>query len=154
MKIARIILGLSLDKPFDYLIPAELESQVHAGVQVYIPFGKSQRRGYVVAVKNESSYPVDKLKKIDSVCEVHPKIPDTLLRLGKWISEYYCCSQEQAVRALLPSAVRSGKIKRKTIKLYYLVSPEEAQNYIFDKTRKSPARIKIIQLLLQHLQNS
>ncbi|HCE44788.1 MAG TPA: primosomal protein N' [Lentisphaeria bacterium] len=150
MKIARIILGLSLDKPFDYLIPVELESQVHPGIQVYIPFGKSQRRGYVVAVNNESSYPVDKLKKIDSVCEVHPKIPSNLLRLGKWISEYYCCSQEQAVRALLPSAVRSGKIKRKTIKLYYLVSPEDAQKYIFDKSRKSPARIKIIQLLLQH----
>ncbi|MFZ2653565.1 MAG: primosomal protein N' [Victivallales bacterium] len=150
MKIARIILGLSLDKPFDYLIPEELESQVHTGVQVYIPFGKSQRRGYVVAVNTESSYPVDKLKKIDSVCEVHPKIPGTLLRLGKWISEYYCCSQEQAVRALLPSAVRSGKIKRKTIRIYFLVSPDEAQKYIFDKSRKSPARIKIIQLLLQH----
>jgi primosomal protein N' (replication factor Y) len=150
MKIARIILGLSLDKPFDYLIPPELESQVHTGIQVYIPFGKSQRRGYVVAVKDESSYPIDKLKKIDSVCEVHPKIPDNLLRLGKWISEYYCCSQEQAVRALLPSAVRSGKIKRKSIRLYYLVSPEEAQKYIFEKGKKHPARIKILQILLQH----
>ncbi|OGV38255.1 MAG: primosomal protein N' [Lentisphaerae bacterium GWF2_49_21] len=150
MKIAKIILGLSLDRSFDYLIPEEMESQVHTGVQVYIPFGKTQRRGYVVGVKNESSYPLDKLKKIDSVCEVHPKIPDTLLRLGKWISEYYCCSQEQAVRALLPSAVRSGKIKRKRIKLYYLVSPEEAQKYIFEKGKKSPARTKVIQLLLQH----
>ncbi len=150
MKIARIIMGLSLDKPFDYLIPTELESQVHAGVQVYVPFGKSQRRGYVVAVNNESLYPVDKLKRIDSVCEVHPKIPDTLLKLGKWISEYYCCSQEQSVRALLPAAVRSGKIKRKSIKLYFLGSPEEAQKYIFDKPKKSPARVKIIQLLLQH----
>jgi primosomal protein N' (replication factor Y) len=150
MKIARIILGLSLDKDFDYLIPPELESQVHTGIQVYIPFGKSQRRGYVVGVKDESSYPVDKLKKIDSVCEVHPKIPDNLLKLGKWISEYYCCSQEQAVRALLPSAVRSGKIKRKNIKLYYLVSPEEAQKYIFEKGKKHPARVKILQILLQH----
>ncbi len=150
MKIARVILGLSLDKAFDYLIPTELESKVHAGVQVYIPFGKTQRRGYVVGVNTESSYPVEKLKKIDSVCDVHPKIPDNLLKLGRWIADYYCCSQEQAVRALLPSAVRSGKIKRKKIKLYYLTSPEEAQKYIFDKGKKSPARIKIIQLLLQH----
>ena len=150
MKIARIILGLSLDKAFDYLIPPELESQVRTGIQVYIPFGKSQRRGYVVGIKDESAYPIDKLKKIDSVCEVHPKIPDNLLRLGKWISEYYCCSQEQAVRALLPSAVRSGKIKRKSIRIYYIVSPEEAQKYIFEKGKKYPARAKILQHILQH----
>jgi len=150
MHIAKVIVNLSLDKPFDYLIPPALEKSIRLGMQVKVPFGHSERNGYVLGITDQSDYPPEKLKAIAGISEKHPQIPDSLLRLGKWMADYYCCSREQAVRALLPGAVRSGKIKQKTIKHYYLESSEKAQDYVFQHGKRSPARARIIQELLQH----
>ncbi len=148
--IARVIVNLSLDKAFDYIVPAPLEKDVRTGVQVKVPFGHSSRRGYVVETSEKSSLPSHKLKKIESVCREHPEIPGRLVELGHWIADYYCCTREQAVRALLPAAVRSGKVTRKEIKTYYLESDKGAQEYIFSKGKRAKARAEILKYLLQH----
>lgn len=150
MHFAKIIINLSLDRTFDYIIPDELFHDLQIGAQVNVPFGKSHRKGYVVAIRENSAYPVEKLKKIDSICNLHPKIPDNLLDLGKWISEYYCCSWEQAVKALIPLAVRSGKISHKIIKHYYINSVEDAQKFLFEKEKRSPSRTRILKTIFQH----
>jgi primosomal protein N' (replication factor Y) len=150
MKIAKVIVNLSLDRAFDYIIPYTLEDSIKTGVMVYVPFGRSRRKGYVVGTKEASSYPSDRLKEIESVCDTHPKIPDELLRLAEWICEYYCCSREQAVRALLPSAVRSGKIKHRLSKTYYLSSVEDAHKYILEAPKKYNKRKEILKYLIQN----
>jgi Primosomal protein N'' (replication factor Y) - superfamily II helicase len=38
------------------------------------------------------------------------------LDLATWISDYYCCSLETAVRGVLPVAVRDGKVAAKNTK--------------------------------------
>ena len=106
--IAKVITDLSLDKVFDYRIPAEIESKIHPGTRVKVPFGNSFRLGFVLELAEKSEYPVLKdlfLADNDDVC-----IPENLLKLGDWIKDYYCSSQEQAIRTLLPGAVRSGRI--------------------------------------------
>ena len=150
MRIAKVIVNLSLDRHFDYLIPEDLVDKVRTGVQVNIPFGKSARLGYVLGLKDHSDYSPEKLKSIISVCEAHPEIPDNLMRLGKWISEYYCCSQEQAVKALLPLAVRSGKITHKHEKHYTVKSVEKAQEFIFEKGNRSKSKAEVLKYILQH----
>ena len=56
MNVAKVIIDLSLDKAFDYLIPEELKRQVHVGVQVHVPFGRGKRRGYVLNIVAETDY--------------------------------------------------------------------------------------------------
>lgn len=149
--IAKVIVNLSLDKSFDYLIPKDLRQQVHAGSQVVVPFGRSSRNGYVLNIVDHSSYPMDKLKPITGLREKHPKVNKSLIKLGEWMAEYYCCSREQAVRALLPGAVRSGKLKKKTVAFYYLkCKPEEAQDFIYKNEKKSKAKVAVIKVLLHH----
>jgi primosomal protein N' (replication factor Y) len=150
MRIARVIMNLSLDRAFDYLIPGELRGQVRAGMQVMVPFGRSRRQGYVVGLAEESEYPAAKLKPILEICGRHPQIPDTLLKLGEWLADYYCCSREQAVRTLLPGSVRSGKIRHRTVRHYHLTAAESAQEFIFAKGARAPAKTAILRLLLQH----
>ncbi len=151
LNIARVIVNLSLDKAFDYLIPENLLGQIHHGTQVVIPFGRSSRNGYVLDIVDHSSFPVEKLKPITGLREKHPKIEPKLLKLAEWMSQYYCCSKEQAVRALFPGAVRSGKLKKKKIAIYSLKStPEEAQEFIFKNEKRSIAKCAIIKVLLQH----
>ena len=37
---------------------------------------------------------------------------EKLLELGSWMADYYCCSYEQTIKALLPGAVRRGSSNR------------------------------------------
>ncbi len=149
MRIARVIVDLSLDRGFDYNIPDSLAGKVHVGVQVKVPFGKSFRRGYVLNIIDHSEYP-DSLKDIHSICEHHTRIPEPLVKLGRWMSEYYCCSREQAVRTLLPRAVRSGKVKHRTLKHYSVADTAEAEKFIIENSDKKRAagQIQVIKTLL------
>ena len=121
--IAKVLLNLGFDREFDYLIPPRLRGQIQIGMKVNVPFGKGQslRGAYVVSLA-ETSERKD-LKTIESICEDHPKIPDKLLELGEWMASYYCCPREYAVRCLLPSAVRSGRVRDK-IEIHYFIADE------------------------------
>ncbi len=112
MAVARVVIDLTLDREFDYLVPPALAARVRPGVRVMVPFGSGgSRSAYVVGIKEESEYP--NLKSIESMVGDREQIPAALLRLAGWISEYYCCPIEVAVRAMLPAAVRGGKVKQR-----------------------------------------
>jgi len=144
MKIARVMVNLSLDRAFDYLIPENFTSSVAPGVKVEVPFGRTFKKGFVVSVVENSSYPANKLKEISDVFAEHPKISDHLLQLGEWMAEYYCCAKEQAVRTLLPSPVRTGKIKIRKRKKYYLTDFKTAEEFIFQNAKKKKALCGIL----------
>ncbi|MBR7104706.1 MAG: primosomal protein N' [Lentisphaeria bacterium] len=128
--IAKVIIDVSLDRDFDYLVPPELENVIRVGMAVVFRFGNSRRTGYVLALAESSSYPAEKLKALDSICTDRAHIPENLITLGKWMAEYYCCSQEQAIRTLLPAAVRSGKVRAKSRRIYYICDQEKARAFI------------------------
>ena len=151
-KIARVLIDLSLNRHFDYHIPHELENKVKIGTHVNVPFGRSKNKkrlicGCVVDFPASSSYP--ELKFIESVYIKRPQIPVSLLKLGEWMAEYYCCSKEQAIRALLPGPVRTGKMSRKKVTYVYLPDPKKAGEFLFDKCERSPAKAKVIKELLR-----
>ena len=149
MKIAQIIINLSLDRVFDYIIPEQLADQVRVGVQVDIPFGHGQRHGYVVEIIAKSNYPVHQLKEITAISPTHPPIPVSLIELGEWMAQYYCCSREHAVRTLLPGAVRSGKIKVKTISLFSVADRTKAEEFIKTDGKRSKAKARLLKALLK-----
>jgi len=145
--VAKVLINLSLDRTFDYRIPAELEGRIAPGAKVSVPFGKgdSPRSAFVVSV-SPSSHRKD-LKPILSLCGDKPMIPPNLLKLGEWIASYYCCTREQAVRVLLPGAVRNGKIRTRTVPRCYLADPAAAAEYMGKATARTRARAEILKLL-------
>ncbi len=148
-RIAKVIVDLSLDRVFDYLIPAELAGKVGPGSRVRVPFGKSHRNGYILRVESKSDYPLEKLKSISGDSLGRPCVGPSLVKLAEWMAEYYCCSREAAAMALLPAPVRGGKIGKKKIYLYYLArGDEETQEFVFKKGRRSPAKAAILNALL------
>ncbi len=147
--IARVLINLSLNKYFDYKIPETLLDEVKIGSHVTVPFGKSRREGCVVAIIESTSY-LKEIKEIERVSDKKPIIPQNLIELGEWMASYYCCSKEQAMRALLPGSVRSGKISRKKVTFLYIEDSQKASEFLFNKGRKYPAQEKIVQFILQH----
>ena len=150
--IVRVVTELSLDKGFDYLVPPELEEKIRVGSAVTVPFGRSVREGVVLAIPESSPYPFHKLKPITGLCTTRADVPEKLIELGLWIAEYYCCSQEHAIRTLLPAAVRSGKIRPKTRKLFTIANNAEAEKIIVESAEKTSLRSRA--LILRELRSA
>jgi primosomal protein N' (replication factor Y) len=70
---------------------------------VDVPFGKNIRNGYVVALDVQSSVEQKKLRPIAGIKSGNSHIPENLIKLGRWMAHYYCCSYEHAIRTLLPA---------------------------------------------------
>ena len=149
--IAKVITDISLDREFDYLVPPELEKIIRTGSAVTVPFGRATRSGYVLSTAEKSSYDQSKLKYLSGIARDRAAIPETLVKLGRWIAEYYCASQEHAIRTLLPAAVRSGRVKEKTCRFYSVADRTEAEKYIIENSKSSrlEKRIKLLQMMLR-----
>jgi len=102
--VAKVVIDIFLDRQFDYLVPSELKDRAVPGSRVLVPFGRSVRNGFVVALADRSSR--TDLKKILEAPDDFPLIAPSLLELARWMGEYYCVPVEQAVRSVLPAAVR------------------------------------------------
>ncbi|MBE6366707.1 MAG: primosomal protein N' [Lentisphaerae bacterium] len=151
MLIAQVIVELSLDRKFDYLIPEELSAAVRPGVRVEVPFGKSTRVGCVLSVSEVENFSGRfELKPVLAVKSNSPQLPEKLLQLGSWMADYYCCSYEQAVKALLPGAVRRAKSNRGK-RRFALNDLAAADEFIRQNSSKKTAakRIAVLQTLMQ-----
>ena len=102
--IARVTLDLAVRREFDYLIPNELEQNVCDGTRVKVPFGSREILGVVTAVLSES--PHSNLREIIKIVGGQALVTSPILKLVRWIAEYYCCAPEIAMKAVLPDAVR------------------------------------------------
>jgi len=125
--IAKVVVDVAVDKEFDYLIPDSLTAQVKLGSRVNLTFGPRKTQGYVVGFSQSSGHP--KLKAIESVVGEKPYIAESLLKLARWMADYYCAPVELAVQAVLPGAVRNQSASFKeqlfvTLTLTPALSPE------------------------------
>jgi primosomal protein N' (replication factor Y) len=102
--IARVSLELALRKEFDYAIPPGLLGQIEVGTRVQAPFGARKIFGTVTALAEESSYA--NLKPILRVVGAQTLVTPKILKLARWIGEYYCCAPEMALKSVLPEVVR------------------------------------------------
>jgi len=103
--IARVSLEIALRKEFDYSIPPALADKIDVGSRVQVPFGPRKILGVVTAVAEESGQ--TNLKPIVKVIGAQTLVTPKVLKLARWIGEYYCCAPEIALKAVLPEAVRS-----------------------------------------------
>ena len=109
--VAKIITDLALDREFDYLVPGELQGLVQIGSVVRVPFGRRRARGFVTGLADRSDFP--NLKAIDSLVDGPPLFDEQMLRLARWIADYYAAPFENAIAAILPAAVRRDGAKFK-----------------------------------------
>src|SRR3989454_5875324 len=102
--IARVTLEIALRKEFDYLVPADLASQVEIGTRVKVPFGPREVMGCVTALPEQSTH--TNLRSILKVVGGQSLVTPKVLKLARWIADYYCCPVEIALKSVLPEAVR------------------------------------------------
>ena len=103
---AKVVFNLPLDRTYTYSIPGELEEHVRSGVRVAVYLRTHLSTGYVVGMTDQ---PPDKeIKPVCDVLDSEPLFDEGLLKLTKWIADYYLCSWGQALDCALPSLQIDG----------------------------------------------
>ncbi len=88
----------------DYTVESDLDGVVRPGVRVLVPLGPRRAVGIVTELVHASSHP--RLKKILAALDPQPLLDESLMRLCRWMADYYLCSFGEAVSTALPGSVR------------------------------------------------
>lgn len=104
------------DKPFDYLIPAELEGKVHIGSLVMVGFGASSKGGVkrtalVTELLRHSEY--ENLKPVLATADERFSLSEELVGLCAFLRERTFCSYGEAVSTILPGGTMANLFKPK-----------------------------------------
>lgn len=105
VKVAVASATYAIDRPYDYILPVELEDKVKPGMRVLAPFGAGNRRtdGIVLALAEQA--PDKRLKSVTAALDDEPVLDPQLLQLALWMREQYFCTVYEAARAILPAGL-------------------------------------------------
>jgi primosomal protein N' (replication factor Y) len=83
-----VSLPVPLDQVFTYLLPETLRHRVRTGSRVLAPFGARKLAGIVL--RTHDGRPPGTPRELLRLLDEEPALDDELLKLGSWISSYYC----------------------------------------------------------------
>jgi primosomal protein N' (replication factor Y) len=103
---AEVVFDRPLDHAYTYAVPAGLRDQLGVGKRVLAPFGKGDRQtiGYCVGLTGAA--PARGVKSILQVLDDDSLLTPQLLKLTRWMADYYLCGWGQVLNAVLPAGVR------------------------------------------------
>jgi primosomal protein N' (replication factor Y) (superfamily II helicase) len=105
-----VSLPIPLDQTFTYALPETLRPRVQTGSRVLAPFGNRKLSGVVLRTHDES--PPSAAKLVLKLLDEEPVLDEKMLKLGRWIADYYCAPLGETLRAMTPLSgeIRHGKV--------------------------------------------
>ena len=140
-KLALAAATYAIDKPYDYLIPAQWVGLVVPGMRVTAPFGAGNRKseGFVLAVTKGAR--TSKLKAIASLLDEAPVLDDEGIRLALWMRERFFCTVYDAARAMLPAGLWFA------LRDSYKIAPGIDREASYEAAGRSESAKKIVDLI-------
>ena len=96
----------AIDRPYDYLVPPELEERLKPGMRVLVPFAAGNRgsEGIVLSMGPEAGE-TRSLKSIEAALDEEPVLDHKAIQLALWMRERYFCTVYDCVKAMLPAGL-------------------------------------------------
>jgi len=119
MAIAKVALDVPLGSLFDYRTGdfGPLQGQL-----VVVPFGRRKVVGVVVELAERSEIADDRLRRIERILPVEP-LPQDLLNLTRFCSDYYLFPFGQVLLSALPPMLRRTRFSGPAISWEYVLTP-------------------------------
>ena len=103
-----LVSARSLARPFTY----EVGNEIGKGAVLAVPFGRSKRRGVVVALEEQPPTGVEPV----AAGRVLDELPPPLVDLALWTADYYGSTPARALGLVAPpKPARRGEVKRPSI---------------------------------------
>lgn len=145
VRVARVQLEGSAAMELDYAIPEDWAEKVVVGSRVTVPLQNRRVNAVVLALPQHSAHQ-GRLKEIAGIIGSRPMFTPGLLKMARWMADYYLVSPHQVLRTMLPQAVREKPgsfITDSHLKLVQEPPPEA-----LEKLRsKAPMQARVIDLL-------
>jgi len=108
--VLRVAIPSPLYSSFDYLPPDSCDpSQLKKGLRLRLPFGRSQTVGILLEISDKPQIERHKLKAAIEVLDNEPLLPNELMSLLQWCSDYYHHPIGETLATALPTALRQGE---------------------------------------------
>ena len=108
-----VALPVPLDQVFTYQLPLNMRRFARRGCRVLAPFGSRNLIGIIL--HSHGKAPEQATRSVLKVLDEDPVLDEELLKLGKWIADYYSAPLGEVLRGMLP--LGGEYRKRKTYSL-------------------------------------
>ncbi len=144
--IASVLLDVAIDRPLDYQIPDQFLSHARPGMRVEVLLRGKPAQGYLLEVKGTSSF--SSLKPIVKLLAEEEFLPEGLMTLALWMSEYYCSPLHKIFKMMVPSSVRQLMRPKEQLFVRRAKTREELAILCRDIREKAPKQAAILEELL------
>lgn len=127
-QIAKVVVDVPVmqtNKPYDYLIPPELVTQLEKGMRVEVPFGARNIQGFIVDIVDDTQFDGE-MKEIIRPLDLEPVLNEELLQLGEDMADQVYAFRIHCYQTMLPAV-----LKAKYDKEFYLVNGNN-EELLFD----------------------
>src|SRR5262245_35254608 len=155
---ADVVFDRPLEQSYTYAIPAELAASVAVGKRIQVPFGKGDRPTVGFCVRVHDSAPERAVKLVQRVLDEEALLTPELMRLTRWMADYYLCGWGQVLNAVLPAGARDRAGTRSAVFVEAVPEaelPQPAPNFTAKQTqalqqlRKADKPLELKQLARQ-----
>ena len=154
-KVMIDIAHTDVDRLFTYRVPDEMELCV--GQRVLVPFGSGNKATESLILSLEETIPPCEyqIKTILRPLEPYSAFLKEQLELAFWIKEQYHCVLVEALRLMIPSELRGGRVKEKRIRTVMLESNADESTILAslckkDGSYRSSKQGAVMELMLQY----
>jgi primosomal protein N' (replication factor Y) len=100
-----VALPLPVPRTFTYAVPPALRARARPGARVLVPFGNREKIGWIDRVADSYAGDAAKVKPVLGVLDASPSATESILRLSRWISDYYLAPLGLVLRTALPAGL-------------------------------------------------
>jgi primosomal protein N' (replication factor Y) (superfamily II helicase) len=124
---AEVVFDRPLDHAYTYAVPERLRESIGVGKRVQAPFGKGDRATVGYCVHLTQTPPARPVKELLRVLDDEPLFNPNLLRLTRWMADYYLCGWGQVLNAVVPAGAKDRSGTRATVFLDAVPEAERPQ---------------------------
>jgi len=129
---ARILIDRSEGREFDYAIPEEFADGISVGDRVIVMMRNRRAIGTVLELMDSTE--VSGIRPIVGMVGGESSLAPMMMRLARWMADYYCAPFASVMRAFLPPMLRGEKIAFRKIRMAQLVRiPSEEELAVLGK---------------------
>jgi len=124
---ADVVFDRPLDHAFTYSVPPALTERIAVGKRVLAPFGRGDRAVSGFCVRISQDRPDREVKAITEILDEEALVDAELLKLTRWLADYYLCSWGQVLHAVVPAGVRDNAGTRNAVLIEAIPRPQLPQ---------------------------
>jgi primosomal protein N' (replication factor Y) len=110
---ADIVFDRPLDHAYTYAVGEALRGTIAVGKRVRAPFGRGDKPTIGFCVRVTENAPERTVKELHSVVDDEVLLSDNLMRLTRWMADYYLCGWGQVLNAVIPAGAKDRAGTRK-----------------------------------------